>query len=49
MSAHWYENPYLLGGAGLLLGMILMFLLMRTRNRRMAAGVVVLFLPVANG
>lgn len=50
MSAHWYENPYLLGGGGLLLGMILMFLLMRTRNRRMAAGVVVLFclLPTAN-
>lgn len=50
MSAHWYENPYLLLGGGLLLGMILMFLLMRTRNRRMAAGVVVLFclLPTAN-
>ncbi len=49
-EAHWYENTFLLAGGGLVLGMVLMFLLMRTRNRRVAAGVVVLFclLPTAN-
>jgi len=48
--AYWYESPYVLLGGGLLLGMGLMFLLMRTRNRRVVAGVVVLFclLPTAN-
>ncbi|MCY7357712.1 MAG: efflux RND transporter periplasmic adaptor subunit [Rudanella sp.] len=48
--AHWYESPYLLLGGGLLLGMGLMFLLMRTRNRRVSAAVVVLFclLPTAH-
>ena len=49
-EAHWYQNTYLLLGGGLLLGMVLMFFLMRTRNRRVATGVVVLFclLPTAN-
>ena len=49
-EAHWYENTFLLAGVGLVLGMVLMFFLMRTRNRRVAAGVLVLFclLPTAN-
>lgn len=49
-EAHWYENTFLLAGGGLVLGMVLMFLLMRTRNRRVTAGVVVLFclFPTAN-
>ena len=31
----WYQNPYLLGIAGLALGMLLMFLLMRVRNKKL--------------
>ena len=48
--AHWYENTYVLLGGGLLLGMALMFGLMRIRNRRVVAGVILLFciLPTAN-
>ncbi|MCU0340710.1 MAG: efflux RND transporter periplasmic adaptor subunit [Spirosomaceae bacterium] len=31
----WYQNPYVLGIGGLALGMLLMFLLMRVRNRKL--------------
>ena len=49
-ETHWYNNPYVLLGGGLLLGMGLMFLLMRLRNRRVAATIAVLLgtLPTAN-
>ena len=47
---HWYENAYVLLGGGLLLGMALMFFLMRLRNRRVAVSVAILLgiLPTAN-
>lgn len=49
-AAHWYENTLVLLGGGLVLGMGLMFLLMRLRNRRVAASIAVLLgmLPTAN-
>ena len=49
-APHWYENTFVLLGGGLLLGMGLMFLLMRLRNRRVAAANAVLLgiLPTAN-
>jgi membrane fusion protein, heavy metal efflux system len=45
----WYQNPYLLGLGGLALGMLLMFLLMRVRNKRllMVLLIVGLMLPSA--
>lgn len=48
--AHWYDNTYLLLGGGLLLGMALMFVLMRLRNRRVAVSIAILLgmLPTAN-
>ena len=48
--AHWYENTFVLLGGGLLLGMTLMFFLMRLRNRRVAVSIAVLLgmLPTAN-
>ncbi|GAB2575416.1 efflux RND transporter periplasmic adaptor subunit [Spirosoma areae] len=47
--SYWYENTFVLLGGGLLLGMVLMFFLMRVRNRRVATAVVVTFclLPTA--
>ena len=49
-SAPWYQNPFVLLGGGLLLGIILTVGLMRLRNRRVAAGIAVLLgiLPTAN-
>ncbi|MBC8151674.1 MAG: efflux RND transporter periplasmic adaptor subunit, partial [Bacteroidetes bacterium] len=49
-TAPWYENTYVLLGGGLLLGMALMFGLMRLRNRRVAVSIAVLLgmLPTAN-
>ena len=49
-TAHWYENTYVLLGGGLVLGMVLMFVLMRIRNRRVAVSIAVLLgmLPTAN-
>ena len=49
-DAHWYQNTYVLLGGGLVLGMALMFLLMRLRNRRVALSIAVLLglLPTAN-
>lgn len=48
--AHWYENTYLLLGGGLVVGMALMFFLMRIRNRRIAVSIAILLgiLPTAN-
>ncbi len=48
-AAHWYESVYALVGGGVLLGMVLMFLLLRIRNRRVVAGLVLLgcLLPTA--
>lgn len=31
----WYQNPYILGIAGVLVGMVLMFFLMRIRNKKL--------------
>lgn len=47
--SHWYENSFVLLGGGLMLGMILMFFLMRIRNRRVAVSVAILLgiLPTA--
>jgi len=47
---HWYESTYVLLGGGLLLGMLLMFVLMRVRNKRVIAGLILLgcLLPTAN-
>jgi cobalt-zinc-cadmium efflux system membrane fusion protein len=47
---HWYDNTFVLLGGGLLLGMGLMFFLMRLRNRRVAVSIAVLLgiLPTAN-
>ena len=49
-STAWYQHPFVLLGVGLLLGMALMFGLLRLRNRRVAAAVAVLLgiLPTAN-
>ncbi len=49
-QANWYENTYVLLGGGLVLGMALMFLLMRLRNRRVAVSIAILLgiLPTAN-
>lgn len=49
-SSAWYTSPVVLLGGGLLLGMGLMFLLMRLRNRRVAVGIILLLgiLPTAN-
>ena len=49
-AQHWYESTFLLLGGGLVLGMALMFFLMRLRNRRVALSIAVLMgvLPTAN-
>lgn len=48
--ARWYTSPYAMLAGGLLLGMGLMFVLMRSRNKRAVAGLVVLgiLLPTAH-
>ncbi len=47
---HWYTSPYVMLAGGLLLGMGLMFMLMRSRNKRTVAGLMVLgiLLPTAH-
>ncbi|HAK80761.1 MAG TPA: efflux RND transporter periplasmic adaptor subunit [Runella sp.] len=47
--ASWYQNPYILGIGGIILGMLLMFFLMRVRNKKllMVFLVVGLMLPSA--
>lgn len=47
--SHWYESPYVLLGGGLLLGMVLMFVLMRVRNKRAIGGLILIgcLLPTA--
>jgi cobalt-zinc-cadmium efflux system membrane fusion protein len=49
-NAHWYESTYVLIGGGVLLGMVLMFTLMRVRNKRVIASLILVgcLLPTAN-
>ena len=49
-TTHWYEKPYFLVGAGLILGMILMFLLGKIRNKKAVIASIIIFcsLPTAN-
>ncbi|RYZ24234.1 MAG: efflux RND transporter periplasmic adaptor subunit [Chitinophagaceae bacterium] len=44
--SHWYDNPWLIGTAGVLAGLLLMFALMRRRNRRVAVAVLTIGLLV---
>ena len=39
----WYKRPWFFGTAGLLLGLLLMFFIMRKTNRKVAAGILILF------
>lgn len=47
--SHWYDSSLLWAGAGLLLGLLVMYVLMRSRNRRVAVGAIVfgLLVPTA--
>ena len=49
-TTHWYEKPYFLVGAGLILGMIVMFLLGKIRNKKAVIASIIIFclLPTAN-
>ena len=44
--AHWYSSPWLWGVIGLLLGCLFMYLLMRTRHRKVAATIFILSLLI---
>ncbi len=39
----WYKRPWFFGAAGLLLGLLLMFFIMKKTNRKVAAGILILF------
>ena len=47
--AHWYESNWLFGIAGLLAGLVIMFFLMRGRNKKVAASLLIILclLPTA--
>lgn len=47
--SHWYSSPWLLAVAGLLIGLFVMYLLMRNRNRRVAVAAIIfgLLIPTA--
>ncbi|HVG11936.1 MAG TPA: hypothetical protein VM843_02980, partial [Flavisolibacter sp.] len=47
--AHWYESPWLWAIIGLLLGVIAMYLIMRSRYRKISAAIIVLVLLVPTG
>ena len=49
-STHWYEKPYFLVGAGLFIGMLLMFLLSKIRNKKavVASIIIICLLPTAH-
>ena len=44
--SHWYDHPLLWAIAGLTIGVLLMFLVMRRRNRKLAASIIVLGLLI---
>lgn len=44
--AHWYSNPWLWAVAGLLLGILLMYFLMKNRYRKVAAAAIILGLLI---
>mgnify|MGYP003575193854 FL=1 len=48
--AHWYDNPWLWAIVGLLLGMVVMYFLMRQRNRKVMAAtlIITLLIPTAS-
>lgn len=50
LSEHWYDKPYFLVGAGLLIGMLLMFLLSKIRNKKAVITSIILMclLPTAH-
>lgn len=47
--SHWYENNWLFGAVGLLAGLAIMFFVMKKRNRKVAASILVVLclLPTA--
>ncbi len=49
-DTHWYNSSWFFGIAGLLLGLLGMFFIMKKTNKKVAAGFIVLFciLPAAN-
>jgi membrane fusion protein, heavy metal efflux system len=44
--SHWYESPWLWATAGILLGLLLMYFLMRNRYRKVAAASIILALLI---
>jgi len=46
---HWYQSNWFFGIAGVLIGLLLMFFVMKKTNRKVAAGIIILFclLPTA--
>ena len=44
--SHWYDHPLLWAVAGLTIGVLLMFLVMKRRNRKLAASIIVLGLLI---
>jgi membrane fusion protein, heavy metal efflux system len=44
--AHWYSNPVLWAVAGLIIGLLLMYLLMRRRNRKVIAATMIFALLI---
>ena len=48
-DTHWYQSNWLYGPAGILIGLLLMFFIMKRTNRKVAAGIIILLclLPTA--
>jgi cobalt-zinc-cadmium efflux system membrane fusion protein len=44
--SHWYESPWLWAAAGIVLGLLLMYFLMRNRYRKVAAATIILGLLI---
>lgn len=46
---HWYQSNWFFGSIGLLIGLLLMFFVMKKTNRKISAGIIILFclLPTA--
>ena len=38
---HWYENPWLWAATGLLLGILLMYLIMKNRYRKVTVSIII--------
>ncbi len=48
-DTHWYQSNWFFGSIGLLIGLLLMFFVMKKINRKISAGIIILFclLPAA--